>query len=243
MRNKHWWLSVFYSLCIQGFVRTTLINLARYFGGNSETLSRASTYLHLAVRLFCAGSGEDLLAQDPVHDTIPIFSPSGIIDTKIAIARHAVQYTTWKERKIQGSALYLKCLFEIDQETLEPIGGSAAGVARAASHPSDASIIGPPQVPAPDSRDHSIAQTSADPEPLTGASQTDGWISSSVDGGTRYPPQWPTMLSKSSRKILTDDDRRRMCQYHEDNPKVKQTEIGGTQSHLPIVTHTFTHIC
>ena len=36
-----------------------------------------------------------------------------------------------------------------------------------------------------------------------------------------YPPQ-PT-----ARKTLTDNDRRRMCQYHEDNPSVKQTEIGG----------------
>jgi hypothetical protein len=26
---------------------------------------------------------------------------------------------------------------------------------------------------------------------------------------------------------LTDQDRRRMCQYHEENPSVKQTEIGG----------------
>lgn len=29
------------------------------------------------------------------------------------------------------------------------------------------------------------------------------------------------------RKTLTDSDRRRMCQYHEDNPTTKQTEIGG----------------
>jgi len=29
------------------------------------------------------------------------------------------------------------------------------------------------------------------------------------------------------RKTLTDKDRRRMCQYHVDNPNVKQTEIGG----------------
>lgn len=29
------------------------------------------------------------------------------------------------------------------------------------------------------------------------------------------------------RKLLTDADRRRMCQYHEDHPTVKQTEIGG----------------
>jgi len=31
----------------------------------------------------------------------------------------------------------------------------------------------------------------------------------------------------SPRKTLTDSDRRRMCQFHEDNPTVKQTEIGG----------------
>ena len=31
----------------------------------------------------------------------------------------------------------------------------------------------------------------------------------------------------SSRRTLTDLDRRRMCEYHEANPTVKQTEIGG----------------
>ncbi|OWO98517.1 hypothetical protein B2J93_2252 [Marssonina coronariae] len=30
-----------------------------------------------------------------------------------------------------------------------------------------------------------------------------------------------------ARKTLTDSDRRRMCQYHEENPSVKQTEIGA----------------
>jgi len=33
--------------------------------------------------------------------------------------------------------------------------------------------------------------------------------------------------AKSPRKMLTDDDRKKICQHHEDNPKVKQTEIGG----------------
>ncbi|CAN9196467.1 unnamed protein product [Alternaria alternata] len=59
-------------------------------------------------------------------------------------------------------------------------------------------------------------------------------------------PQWPTPLpitpasatpvsassthsrtSSTPRKTLTDSDRRRMCQYHEENPTVKQTEIGA----------------
>lgn len=39
----------------------------------------------------------------------------------------------------------------------------------------------------------------------------------------RLPAQPPAQ----PRKTLTDDDRRRMCQYHEDNPAMKQTEIGA----------------
>lgn len=43
---------------------------------------------------------------------------------------------------------------------------------------------------------------------------------------TRPPPAPPTIASQP-RKTLTDDDRRRMCQYHIDNPSMKQTEIGA----------------
>lgn len=38
--------------------------------------------------------------------------------------------------------------------------------------------------------------------------------------------------SSTPRKTLTDSDRRRMCQYHEDHPTTKQTEIGGAYSHV-----------
>ena len=45
----------------------------------------------------------------------------------------------------------------------------------------------------------------------------------------------PTPISATSsrsastpRKTLTDADRKQMCQYAEDNPSAKQTEIGGT---------------
>ncbi|TAQ87760.1 hypothetical protein B7494_g3923 [Chlorociboria aeruginascens] len=41
-------------------------------------------------------------------------------------------------------------------------------------------------------------------------------------------PKLPAIhATPSPRKTLTDSDRRRMCQYHEDNPSVKQTEIGA----------------
>ena len=39
------------------------------------------------------------------------------------------------------------------------------------------------------------------------------------------PPSAPA--PSTARKTLTDQDRRKMCQYHEDHPTVKQTEIGG----------------
>ncbi|MCJ1256396.1 hypothetical protein MMC24_004217 [Lignoscripta atroalba] len=41
------------------------------------------------------------------------------------------------------------------------------------------------------------------------------------------PPITNPPSAPSSRRTLTDTDRRRMCQYHEDNPTVKQTEIGA----------------
>lgn len=42
------------------------------------------------------------------------------------------------------------------------------------------------------------------------------------------PPATPAPAPSTARRTLTDQDRRRMCQYHEDHPTVKQTEIGGT---------------
>lgn len=37
----------------------------------------------------------------------------------------------------------------------------------------------------------------------------------------------PSLQTSTPRKTLTDDDRRRMCQYHESHPNTKQIEIGG----------------
>ncbi|KAL2753566.1 hypothetical protein ACRALDRAFT_2111757 [Sodiomyces alcalophilus JCM 7366] len=37
----------------------------------------------------------------------------------------------------------------------------------------------------------------------------------------------PGASQSTPRKTLTDDDRRRMCQYHLENPNMKQTEIGA----------------
>ncbi|KAF6222683.1 hypothetical protein HO133_000730 [Letharia lupina] len=42
---------------------------------------------------------------------------------------------------------------------------------------------------------------------------------------TVSPKEKPTQ--SSSRRTLTDSDRRKMCEYHNENPNVKQTEIGA----------------
>ena len=42
---------------------------------------------------------------------------------------------------------------------------------------------------------------------------------------TVSPKEKPVL--SSSRRTLTDSDRRKMCEYHNENPNVKQTEIGG----------------
>ena len=40
-------------------------------------------------------------------------------------------------------------------------------------------------------------------------------------------PSKPAHSSTTSRRTLSDSDRRRMCEYHNENPNVKQTEIGS----------------
>ncbi|MCJ1478348.1 hypothetical protein MMC13_007026 [Lambiella insularis] len=41
------------------------------------------------------------------------------------------------------------------------------------------------------------------------------------------PPLTTPVPATTARRTLTDQDRRRMCMYHEENPSIKQTEIGA----------------
>lgn len=40
------------------------------------------------------------------------------------------------------------------------------------------------------------------------------------------PAPVPIPAPPTGRRTLTDQDRRRMCQYHDEHPSIKQTEIG-----------------
>lgn len=46
--------------------------------------------------------------------------------------------------------------------------------------------------------------------------------------------------TSTPRKTLTDSDRKRMCQYAEDHPNSKQTEIGGALYHVDSINQTVT---
>lgn len=114
--NQHnresWWLSTFYSFCIQGIVRGALMNIFQLFKRN---LSGVTQYLHLAVRLFIAVSS----SYDPLIQNISSNqalsskdSENAIFNNRCKVAQIAVRQGEWESKGINGSAEYLKQLFE-----------------------------------------------------------------------------------------------------------------------------------
>lgn len=93
--------------------------------------------------------------------------------------------------------------------------------------------IPPPYVPLP-----MTLPSNAWPSMLTPASQAPFHppelpagpvpIAPSVSPAAPVPPPRKSSASSSTpRRTLTDEDRRKMCLYHEENKTAKQTDIGG----------------
>ncbi|CZR58151.1 uncharacterized protein PAC_08042 [Phialocephala subalpina] len=118
---RTWWLSVFYSLCIQNFVRQVLLQLPA--GVRRENKSNgAQEYLHLALRLFLAYSRKyDPLSQKSQKDfgTTSMSEEDVLFDNEITVARMAVAYDSWKSVGIKSSKDYLNLLFEDEGQTLQ----------------------------------------------------------------------------------------------------------------------------
>ena len=53
-------------------------------------------------------------------------------------------------------------------------------------------------------------------------------VTQSIPAPAPPAPSPVRQSGNSNRKTLSDDDRRRMCRYHDEHPTVKQTEIGGS---------------
>lgn len=122
--RQAWWLSAFYSFCIQGLVRKALIDLMSIQNIGADSCS-ARQYLYLAIRLFIAVSGN----YDPLvkNLTASLVSPSA--DNSRAVryehyerAQLAVQHLYWESKGIHSSADYLKQLFEDDGGDIKNLG-------------------------------------------------------------------------------------------------------------------------
>ena len=73
-------------------------------------------------------------------------------------------------------------------------------------------------------------QSSYAAAPLTAAPLS----SISTASNMHQPHATHVSTGPTPRRTLTDSDRRRMCLYHEENPHVKQTEIGGKSCQLNV---------
>jgi len=126
--DRAWWLSAFYSLCIQNIVRELLVIIVRDFWDEydkADTLA-PKCYLHLALKLFLASSG----GYDPVMSNYN--SEESTKATEInyfKLAQNAVDQPSWAGRNIRSSRDYLYRLFKIEDtlsdEEPEPMESTA----------------------------------------------------------------------------------------------------------------------
>lgn len=115
IRSKEgWWLSVFYSLCIQGLVRRALLQLKPESRMGDET----KQYLHLIIRLFGATSGTfDPLVRN--YATCRKAKKDSITED-FKTAQLSLHQCEWTSTGITGSVNYLKQLFEDKEKDLNP---------------------------------------------------------------------------------------------------------------------------
>ena len=144
-RNEAWWLSIFYGLCIQSFVRKVL--MAMISGEPEDTENyflSAEDHFRLAARLFTAISGDyDFLNLEPKNHDISMNRPtsdrdiSRIEQIKDA-AQRAVKQPTWPVLGFNCSGDFLKHIFEDEEDTsgkVQDDAGKALDSAKFAPRP------------------------------------------------------------------------------------------------------------
>lgn len=111
-KHRYWWLAIFYSLCIQSFVRVNLIKLSERVRSSSRNLDQCSDarlYLHPFISLFQAASAE----YDPITMVDHL---SGAEMSQITLARIAVNPWHWEEHGIHNSYDHLRRIFDVEQK-------------------------------------------------------------------------------------------------------------------------------
>jgi hypothetical protein len=113
--DRSWWLSVFYSLCIQSLVRINLnILISSIEDGKRQSVndkfSGPKTYLYPLLQLFEAASAE----YDPITKEEDEANLELSARIHIKLAQMAINRKDWRRRDITSSYAYLRRLFQVD---------------------------------------------------------------------------------------------------------------------------------
>jgi hypothetical protein len=205
MRDRRWWLSTFYSLYIQSYVRHALIIVEKQLRFLSvedvaaEDLT-ATQYLHLPAVLFTAASAK----YDPLLDgrlQYALTDNSVIPETSVPESHHssarvACEVDKWLEAGIRTPYQFLRRLLQIGSLDFSDSGPDASGTASRSptSMSSPSSVrgkIGSPITTSPSAFDEPLAF----PRPPFAQSKRDSWDS-------RYSGQPSTKFSNMSSDSL-----------------------------------------
>jgi len=136
MRDRRWWLSTFYSLYIQSYVRHALIAIEKQlrFGSADDVSAEDLTgtqYLHLAAILFTAASAKyDPLLGGRLQYALTensVIPETSVPELHHSSARSACDVEKWPEAGVKTSYQFLRRLLQIgsldfeDQNDTQPI--------------------------------------------------------------------------------------------------------------------------
>ncbi|KAK4244262.1 hypothetical protein C7999DRAFT_17459 [Corynascus novoguineensis] len=203
MRDRRWWLSTFYSLYIQSYVRHALIIIEKQLRFQSaddvpaEDLT-ATQYLHLPAVLFTAASAK----YDPLLDgrlQYALTDNSVIPETSVpelhhASARIACEVDRWPEAGIRTPYQFLRRLLQIGSLDFFDSGLDATGQRSPLSLASPSSVrgkVGSPISPSPSAFEDGFGF----PGPSMSQGKRDSWNS-------RYSAQASTKFSNLSSDSL-----------------------------------------
>jgi hypothetical protein len=206
MRDRRWWLSTFYSLYIQSYVRHALIIIEKQLRfPNSDDLSSeeltAMQYMHLPAILFTAASTK----YDPLFDgrlQYALTDNSVIPETSVpelhhSSARIACEVDKWPEAGIRTPYQFLRRLLQIG--SLDFFESSDASRTSGSRSPMT-SLTSPSstwtKVASPISPNLGFDDTLASPRPPFGQSNRDSW------GSSKYSTQASTRFSNLSSDSL-----------------------------------------
>ncbi|KAK3298726.1 uncharacterized protein B0H64DRAFT_318014 [Chaetomium fimeti] len=206
MRDRRWWLSTFYSLYIQSYVRHALITIEKQlrFQSSDDVPAEDLTttqYLHLPAVLFTAASAK----YDPLLDgrlQYALTDNSVIPETSVpelhhSSARVACEVDKWPEAGIRTPYQFLRRLLQIgsldfSDSALEASGMVGPGSPLALASPSSVrGKVGSPVSPTPSA----FEEGSPFPRAPFGQSKRNSWDS-------RYSAQASTKFSNLSSDSL-----------------------------------------